>query len=158
MRFRDLLDGVSNTLGAAEVKAAQPYLRNSGQPATLGVAPPTTPSQVASYGGNLEEVGHTEWAEGEVHHTGFTTTFPPNFVVPYTSGGVMYDIDFTSCRESWAGCSGPTYASVTARSYHAGIVQVMLMDGSARAVSENIDRRVWRALGTRQGGEVIGEF
>jgi hypothetical protein len=32
------------------------------------------------------------------------------------------------------------------------------MDGSARSVSENIDRQVWRGLGTRNGGEVIGEF
>ena len=34
----------------------------------------------------------------------------------------------------------------------------LLMDGSARAVSENIDRQVWQSLGTRAGGEVVGEF
>jgi hypothetical protein len=32
------------------------------------------------------------------------------------------------------------------------------MDGSARFVSENIDRNTWRALGTRSGNEVVGEF
>ena len=47
---------------------------------------------------------------------------------------------------------------MTARSYHEGIVQVLLMDGSARAINENIDRNIWRGLGTRQGGEVTGDF
>lgn len=159
LQTRDCIDGTSNTLAAAEVKAAQDYLRNSGNPSTLGVAAPTAPTQVATFGGNLEaKSGHTEWAEGETHHCGFTTTFTPNTIVPYTSGGSTLDIDFTSCRESWAGCNGPTYAAVTARSYHEGIVHVLLMDGSARAVSENIDRNTWRALGTRKGGEVVGEF
>jgi prepilin-type N-terminal cleavage/methylation domain-containing protein len=159
MKPRDCTDGMSNTLGAAEVKAAQDYLRNGGQPATLGVPPPTSPDQIAPLGGNLEaQSGHTEWAEGETHHAGFTTTFTPNTIVPYNNDGTVLDIDFTSCRESWAGCNGPTYTAVTARSYHKGIVQVLLMDGSARAVSENLDRKVWCALGTRAGNEVIGEF
>ncbi|MEZ6054910.1 MAG: hypothetical protein R3C02_26655 [Planctomycetaceae bacterium] len=47
---------------------------------------------------------------------------------------------------------------MTARSYHVGIVQCLLMDGSARAVSENIDLSVWQSLGTRAGGEVVGEY
>jgi len=155
---RDIVDGTSNTLGAAEVKAGQFYLRNSGQPPALGVAAPTSPDQVAAFGGTFKDSGHTEWAEGEVHHTGFTTTFTPNTRVPYNNAGTIVDIDFNSCRESWAGCNTPTYAVVTARSYHEGIVQCLLMDGSARAIGENIDRSVWRALGTRQGSEVIGEF
>lgn len=158
MKPRDCLDGTSNTLAAAEVKAAQTYLRNSGQPSSLGVAPPTSPAQVAGYGGNFKQSGHTEWAEGETHHAGFTTTFPPNTMVPYDNGGTIVDIDFSSCRESWAGCTGPTYAVVTSRSYHEGIVNVLLMDGSTRSVGENIDRNVWRALGTRAGGEVVGQF
>jgi hypothetical protein len=33
-----------------------------------------------------------------------------------------------------------------------------LCDGSARFISDNIDTATWRALGTRDGGEVIGEF
>jgi hypothetical protein len=44
---------------------------------------------------------------------------------------------------------------VTSRSYHPGVVNVCLMDGSCRSISETIDLTVWRALGTRQGGEVV---
>ena len=31
-------------------------------------------------------------------------------------------------------------------------------DGSVRAISENIDASLYNALGTRSGGEVVGEF
>jgi prepilin-type processing-associated H-X9-DG protein len=44
------------------------------------------------------------------------------------------------------------------RSYHAGGVQVLLGDGSVRFVSDNISNATWRALGTKNGGEVLGEF
>jgi hypothetical protein len=52
--------------------------------------------------------------------------------------------------------TAPTYAAVTSRSYHVGIVNVLLMDGSVRSVSDNIDLGVWRAAGTRSGGEAKG--
>ncbi len=47
------------------------------------------------------------------------------------------------------------YRVVTARSYHSGGVNALLLDGSVRLVSNSIAREVWRALGTRLGGEVV---
>ena len=41
---------------------------------------------------------------------------------------------------------------------HVGIGQFALCDGSVRPISENIDKSVYDHLGTRSGGEVIGEF
>ena len=38
------------------------------------------------------------------------------------------------------------------------LVQITLADGSTRFVPETIDLTVWRALGTRGGGEVVGEY
>jgi prepilin-type N-terminal cleavage/methylation domain-containing protein len=49
-------------------------------------------------------------------------------------------------------------ACMPASSYHTGGVHTLLCDGSVRFVSENIDRTLWRAVGTRDGGENIGEF
>lgn len=46
----------------------------------------------------------------------------------------------------------------TANSAHAGGVNVLLGDGHVRAVQQSIDLRVWRALGTRNGGEVLTDF
>jgi hypothetical protein len=46
-------------------------------------------------------------------------------------------------------------AALALHYYHAA---VLLADGSARFVSESIDRTMWRALATIGGGEVIGQF
>jgi prepilin-type processing-associated H-X9-DG protein len=43
-------------------------------------------------------------------------------------------------------------------SYHVGGSQFLLADGHVRFVSENIDSQLYRALGTIQGGETVGEF
>jgi len=159
-RFRpaDFTDGMSNSIAIAEVKTYQPILRDGGTPGTLNVAPPAGAADVLAYGGTFDpELAHTEWVNGMLTHTGFTTTFPPNTPVVYMNGSTPVDVDFISSRLGIS-ATVPTYGVITARSYHTGIVQVLLMDGSARPVSNNIDRSVWRALGTRAGSEVVSEF
>lgn len=152
----DFTDGLSNTIGVAEVKAYTPYLRDGGNPNGLAVPAPTDPNTIAGYGGSFKtDSGHTEWVDGRVHQAGFTTTFPPNFKVPYTNSGIEYDIDFNSSREGKS-TTGTCYAAVTSRSYHPGGVNVLLMDGSVRFVRSTISLTTWRALGTPAGGEVIG--
>jgi len=86
-----------------------------------------------------------------------TVTFAPNTVVPFTSGGVVYDTDFNSSREG-RDLSLATYAVVTSRSYHTGAVNSLLMDGSVRSIGENIDLETWRRLGQRSDGLPVGEF
>jgi prepilin-type N-terminal cleavage/methylation domain-containing protein len=152
-RTADFPDGMSNTLAASEVKAYQPNLWDTNNPSMLGVAPPANPAAAAMYfSGTFDSNGHTEWVEGDVHESGFTTTFTPNMVVPYTSSGITYDIDITSMRDGES-TTAPTYAAVTSRSYHTGLVNVLLMDGASRSISNNIDQGIWRAVGTRAGGE-----
>jgi prepilin-type N-terminal cleavage/methylation domain-containing protein len=51
-----------------------------------------------------------------------------------------------------------TNTHAAARSKHANGVNVCLTDGSVRFVNNAVDFRVWRALGTRAGGETIGEY
>jgi hypothetical protein len=48
----------------------------------------------------------------------------------------------------------PTVAAVTSRSYHPGVVNGLLTDGSVRAFADTIALDVWRALATRCRGEV----
>ncbi|MSR31657.1 MAG: DUF1559 domain-containing protein [Gemmataceae bacterium] len=158
MRVADFADGMSFTLGASETKAYQANLWDTGKPATLGVAAPATPAALLAYaGGTFDQNGHTEWVEGDVHETGFTTTFPPNTVVPHTVAGQVYDIDLTSMRDGES-ITLPTYAAITARSYHSGMVNCLFMDGSVRSVANGIQQSVWRALGTRGGSEPVGDF
>jgi prepilin-type N-terminal cleavage/methylation domain-containing protein/prepilin-type processing-associated H-X9-DG protein len=164
MRPASITDGLSNTLCAAEVKAFTPYVRNTADP---GPIPPSSPAAIPplcaggqhKLGPNTNDnTGHTEWPDGRVHHSGFTTVFTPGTAVPYTYQGRTYDIDYNS-RQEGNSATARTYAAITARSYHsAGIVNVAMMDGSVRSVSPSISLATWRALGTRQGGEVVPEY
>lgn len=153
-------DGLSNTLAAADVKAFTPYFRNTDDP---GPTPPAAPEDLAALASGAQfklgpdtnsNTGHTEWCDGRVHHSGITTTFTPNTEVLYQhSDGRIYDVDYNSLQEGKS-LTQPTYAAVTARSYHPGIVNTLHMDGSAREVRETIALGVWRALGTRRAGEI----
>ncbi|WP_339727198.1 DUF1559 domain-containing protein [uncultured Gimesia sp.] len=155
---RDFTDGMSNTLGFAEVKAFTAYNRD-GDGGTSSIPSVASGVEALMSGSDKGNSGHTEWVDGRVHQTGFTTTLPPNTKVAVTGASGAIDAgDLTSCREAKTGCTGPTYAAVTARSYHIGIVHALLMDGAVRSLSENIDLGTYRALSTRSGGEVIGEF
>jgi prepilin-type processing-associated H-X9-DG protein len=152
-----VIDGTSNTLCAAEVKAFTSYIRNTEDP---GLVPPTDPNAFLGYSGQLKlgpdlqkNTGHTEWPDGRVHHSGVTTVFTPNTAVPYEYNGDTYDIDFNSVQEGKRN-DQPTCAAITARSYHSGgLVNVVFLDGSVRSVSESISRDVWRSIGTIKGFE-----
>ncbi|UUO04822.1 DUF1559 domain-containing protein [Blastopirellula sp. J2-11] len=54
--------------------------------------------------------------------------------------------------------TGQGQASLASRSHHAGGVQVVLCDGSARFISETIDLNAWQALSTQWNGEVVGNY
>ncbi len=161
----DFPDGLSNTLAAAEVKGYTTRTTGGSTTATFPVPlpPPDGTTAAPPFGVAGLSLGafdparqtHVEWVDGKVHETGFTTAFPPNTVVAYTSGGTTYDVDFVSATEANV---GDTYAAVTARSYHSGVVNALLMDGSVRAVRNGMAVATWRALGTRAGGEVVGDF
>ncbi|XZE56955.1 DUF1559 domain-containing protein [Planctomycetaceae bacterium SH139] len=153
--MRDFRDGTSSTLMVADVKAWQPYLRNGGSPAAVT---PNTPEALAAMasGGSFKNTGHTEWPDGRVHHTGFTTTMPPNQQVLWNNGSESFDIDYNSWQEGLDGSQGrATFASIGSRSYHPAAVQAALMDGSVRTIAETIDLVTWRSLGSRAGGEIV---
>lgn len=156
-----IADGLSNTLAIAEVKMWTPYLRDGGSPMTVPADPipyPANPAAVTAYGGSFKsDSGHTEWVDARTHQAGFTTTFSPNTKVPYTNGGVEYDVDFNSSREGLT-LTLPTFAAVTARSYHTRGVNALLMDGSVRFVQDSVSTDTWRALGSRATGDVTGDF
>lgn len=82
---------------------------------------------------NLNGNGGTEYSEGVG-----SCVVKPNANLDLTLSGVLMEMAFGS--------------------YHVGGAQYVLSDGSVRFISENIDLNVYRSLGTRAGGEVIGEF
>lgn len=150
-------DGTSNTLLAAEVKAWTPYKRNGGPPDPDDIPDTVAEAQaVVASGAQTKNTGHTEWPDGRVHHTGFTATLTPNTFVPFELDGEIVDSDYNSWQEGKNGSEGsPSCAVVTSRSFHPGIVQVAMVDGSVQKVNDDVDLAVWRAMATRDGEETV---
>lgn len=157
LSFRDCLDGAANTLLVSEVKAWTPYTRNGGPVTTEMPETIEDAEAIVASGVQFKETGHTEWPDGRVHHTGITVTLTPNQKVRFTRNGVLYEeMDYNSWQEGKSGIAGrPTYAMITSRSFHFGLVQTAFVDGSVRAITDSIDRSVWHAIGTRKGREVL---
>ncbi|MCA9081363.1 MAG: DUF1559 domain-containing protein [Planctomycetaceae bacterium] len=132
VRFRDVIDGTSNTVMFGECK----------------VVPETT-------------TAHRDWRgrywRADHNSSLFSTELPPNT----SANDICRTCEAPTTGFGLPGCtgSGTTGDQVMyTRSYHTGGVQVALADGSCRFVSENVDTNTWRAVGTRNGGETIGEF
>ncbi|NOX53859.1 MAG: DUF1559 domain-containing protein [Planctomycetes bacterium] len=82
----------------------------------------------------------TIWIGGWPQHNMFSTNRVPN------------DPRF-DCKAPNNGC-----VNFAARSAHAGGAQLTFCDGSVHFISSSIDVAVYQALGTRNGGEIVGEF
>ena len=119
-RFRDITDGLSNTLALGE--------RTNG-PIVTGTTTGGHAFFETAWSAAVREVADPGDDHG--HMVLFETQFRPN-----QPGG------------DDKGLSAP----------HAGISQFAICDGSVRAISENIDAGLYNALGSRGGGEVLGEF
>ncbi len=154
LRTRHFADGMSKTLGLAEVKAWNAYFRNAG----LARPEPPVSNATASLGGDFKtNSGHTEWVDGRVHQIGFTALFTPNTKVPHQGQeGEMFDVDWTNQQEGKS-AKVATYAAVTARSHHPGGVQVVMLDSSVHFVANDIAREVWQAMATRAGDETVAD-
>jgi prepilin-type processing-associated H-X9-DG protein len=166
-RFASITDGLSNTLLGAEVKTYTPAYHDCGAvpppgptgpysypdvPTVLAsvAAAPTSGCKFATAPSGMLGGGHTHWCNGNSFYDGFTTALPPNTMSP--AGTPALDSDMSSEDED---DGGPTYASVTSRSYHPGIVNALFADGSVHSIKDSINWQNWRSLGTVGGGEVI---
>ena len=135
--LRDCVDGTSNTLLASEG-----IIR--GNPST----------------GFWGELGGY-WGGAPHGSYSFSTAETPNTSVAdrvYTCKATTYPgvKNFAPCESgSTAGLPGRYNF---ARSYHTGGVQVVMVDGAVRFVSDNIDRQTWMKLGRRSDGLTLGEF
>ena len=162
-RISEVADGLSQTIVMAEVKAYQassncrhialPSVSNPG----AVPAPDADPYTVAPEYDNGSCVTqnqsefHTEWSDGSVHAAGFTTAWRPNTVILGKSMYQGLDLDLNGRNEE---DGGPTFAAITARSDHPGGVNSLAGDGSVKFIKGTIEGTIWRALGTRAGGEV----
>ena len=163
-RLSEFSDGLGQTVVVAEVKAyqASSNCRHTTLPSVNDPnrvpSPDADPYAVApEYDDGTcvtqnQSEFHTEWSDGHVHAAGFTTAWPPNKAILGRSLYKGLDLDLNGRNEE---DGGPTFAAITSRSYHPGGVDALMGDGGVRFVKGTVGGTIWRALGTRSGGEVV---
>jgi prepilin-type N-terminal cleavage/methylation domain-containing protein/prepilin-type processing-associated H-X9-DG protein len=167
VRPEHVVDGTSHTLFAADVKTRWPFVRDcqdllySPLAGAVQPHPGADPAGLPSYSncsGGVARAnhGHSEWHYGEVNHSGFTTAWPPNRITTVRLDPLVFQDGNVMSRRETRG--GPTFAAITARSYHPGGVNALFGDGTVRFVSDSLNGSVWRAWGTIAGAEVTRDL
>lgn len=161
VRFRDITDGLSNTVAVNEIRSGFNAVDLRGSWAMPGIGASGTGAMTheaaspnACYQASTDDVETCD-AAGLF----YTVADPP---------GITFDKKCMACyqpAQSWT-------VQATSRSMHRGGVNTLLADGSVRFISENIEslhlqfhdistiteKGLWQKIHTRGGGEVIGEF
>ena len=146
IRMGDITDGSSQTVAFSERNVTD---------GSNGISTPDADTYLSS-GNPLSQDEAVQMCEA-VNVANLANQFPQFMGGPWLDGKNAYQHIGTPNNRS-CGFQPSAKAAMTASSRHVGGVHVLLCDGSVRFVSSSIDRGVWRALGTRQGGETIGEF
>jgi prepilin-type N-terminal cleavage/methylation domain-containing protein/prepilin-type processing-associated H-X9-DG protein len=143
IRLTDITDGTSNTAAWSEhLKGdfSNGVVTDNGDTFEPGSYPNTPDEAVASCtsgsGQGYSNVG-APWLYGYHSTTIYFHVGPPN------GRSCMYP---------------PGRIATTANSGHTNGVNMSLCDGSVRFVASSIDLNTWRALGSRSGGEVFGDY
>jgi len=147
--LRDVTDGASNTALYAEIKRGAWPGSNTLDvtyilPPVWGSSPAINPNNLSPPKScqtpttNTYKYTGLQYSHGAFFTAFYTHTLPPNFK--------GRDCVLITNNQG----------HLAARSSHPAGVDVAKVDGSVRTISGQIDTQVWKALGTRQGGEILG--
>src|SRR5262249_28346921 len=141
LTWKNVTDGLSNTLAAGElhhiIKGFTSTMVNS---VTIGTTP-------------VPSTGFTAWgADNGDYYCEGTTNVPIN-----TLSGPYYDRTQIGNPALLRAIifGSPNFSF---RSTHTGGAQFLLCDGTVRFIGQNIDMPTYKALGSRNGGEIIGDY
>ncbi|ODA30756.1 DUF1559 domain-containing protein [Planctopirus hydrillae] len=131
--FRDITDGLSNTVLIGETR-----------PQTENLSSPTEPVDGTATGQRYDH-----WIMGgDGMDTGGTRTDASEFFGSLGVGINLWDsVTATDVQKE-----------VSFGSTHEGGCHLLMGDGSVRFISENIDSTIRTAIGTRASGETVGEY
>jgi prepilin-type N-terminal cleavage/methylation domain-containing protein/prepilin-type processing-associated H-X9-DG protein len=149
LRVADITDGLSNTAAISEsvmgtgvlpsVLPTDPRMIATSVLEVSGGSDPT-PAACDSGSGVWSARRGAKWIDGHYGNSLYNHYYSPN-------------------PQTWdCGNGSHNKGLSTARSWHSGGVNILLVDGSVRFVRDTIPLPTWRALGTRAGGEVLTDF
>jgi prepilin-type processing-associated H-X9-DG protein len=152
-RPSDFQDGMSNTAGMAE------HLCGSGE---TGVYDPQRDiALLAGVPDDFQTATPGYWVTSCSSLTGTPSNWGSGGTSWLVGSGLMYNHILppnTTVVDCGAESTLPVAGLQSARSFHAGSVNVLMMDGAVRSVGSSIDIAVWWAMGTSAGGDVVGDF
>jgi prepilin-type N-terminal cleavage/methylation domain-containing protein/prepilin-type processing-associated H-X9-DG protein len=142
IRITDITDGTSNTAAFSEALLGDGQTGGTDvrrEAIVLGGSSPTTPGACGGGSGNGTYNGNI-WINGGYWATAYNHYFLPN-------------------ASTWD-ClnTANNFGLKAARSMHTNGVNVLLCDGSVHFIANGIGLGTWRALATRSGGEVVGDY
>ena len=138
--FVSITDGLSNTIAAGDMhNILKGYTTTTVNSVSIGTTP-------------VESGGPIAWgSSGGDYYSEGRTTVPMNTLAgPYYSRSIT---DPAGLRDILT--KGPIYSF---RSTHPGGCNFLFCDGSVKFVKQSINKAPYRALGSRNGGEVIGDY
>ncbi len=147
VKMADITDGLSNTAAFSESvygdgtaalspPPANPDPLNLAKDVSGSAMDPATCASTGTYTGQRGD----RWINGGYLATAYNHWTTPN--------SAAFDCLNTANN----------FGLKTARSRHAGGVNLLLCDGSVHFVSNSVSLPAWQALATRAGGEVPGDF
>ncbi|MCC7418786.1 MAG: DUF1559 domain-containing protein [Planctomycetaceae bacterium] len=101
------------------------------------------------YNGDSTSDSRGVWIYGAMGSSAFSTQTTPNSTTPDIVVGCVGSTTLFPCTSS----ATFTDHVAAARSQHMGGSYAAFGDGAVKFISENINTTIWRALGTRSGGE-----
>ncbi len=160
---RDITDGLSNTAAFSEkVMGIGSYTASRVEDP---MSPPSTYALISKPSGNDRHDPTAVYNQCKGLNPKAAST-PQNQNSLYPNGALWYNGCPSNSRYnhvmppntwscSYGGRWGDMGGAVTATSRHPGATNVLLADGSVRAVKSSVNMTVWWAIGTRSGGEVV---
>jgi len=167
--FRDLTDGSSQTICLSEQILSDPNDSSNTGGSWNGKTPSTgfvltsgnnnssAGPELVNYpgdcvsGNRLQLTRGNRLLYGAPGHTMYNHIRPPNDNGIDCRGGLPHS------QRNLYWWSRLTH-NVAAHSKHVGGVHSLFCDGHVQFISSSVDLTVWQALGSRSGGEVVGEF
>ena len=165
LRLADITDGTSSTVCVSETIKSEggPTVwdgasHTNGFVLTSGNDNATSGPELTDYatdchqsGLKLQQTRGSRWLYGAPGHSMYNHRRTPNSAHVDCRGGLPHS---NRTNYWWDRLS----LDVAARSRHPGGVHSLYCDGHVQFVGNSVDSSVWQALGSRHGGEVVGDY